>query len=337
MDKSNNRTWGVRVWPLLLVMLLGGCSEPEKPVLEPLSVHRFTEKVVLSTALSDNADTVAILTDDRQVDVWDNQTKQLRHSWKKADFGEEVNHIALSGDGRKLAVAGHWTVTMLDAEQGLEINNWDVQGFNAGATVEKLDLNGKGEQVLIGMTDGAVLSVNLSSGKALKLDHHDNQITVLSYSVDNLWAFSGASDKNFAKWRVDSGEVAFELDFRSRVTAMAYDGKSDKLFVSDALTDHWIVDASSGKRNAKLKYFERFRYFRQALFVEQGQYLVTGSPKEVLTMWRADNGKELASWPIQRYTAEASVWNMAVNDKGELVTLTSDGAVQNWAYRTLLP
>lgn len=324
--------WMMSVTTLLLI----GCTdEPVEPMSASAS-HHYNAGIVLSAALSPDAEMVALLSDDKQVKVWDNRNQKLIQSWGPKDIGKDPQHLALSGNKRRLAVAEYWTVTMLNVEDGSAITNWDVQGFNEGATVARLHLDESGYNVLVGMSDGAVLSISLKTGKALKLDHHQNQITNLVYGKDTQYAASGSTDKNFAYWRTDNGEVIFNHDFRSRVTAMALDTQSDKVFVSDALSSHWIIDARSGDKLTELSYFERFRYFRKAMFVQNGKYLVTSSPKDVVTLWHADSGEEVLSWQIQRYTSEASVWDMTLNSKGELVTLSSDGAVQNWNIRKYL-
>lgn len=335
MNLGNNGLVGFFIFSVSMFLI--GCGEAPLPQVEAKSLHRYSEDVVLAAAMSDDAATVALLSANRQdtkvqqVAVWNNKTHKLLHRWDKKQLGDdELTHIAVSGDNKRLAVAGHWTVSMLNVIDGSVITVWDVQGFEQSAIVSKLHLDHTGHHVLVGMSDGAVLSVSLNNGNALRLDHHDNQITTLAYSKGHEFGVSGSSDKNLAYWRSNDGKVIFQQDFRSRITAMAVDNQTSQLFVSDALNSHWIINTSNGEMRTALNYFERFRYFRQAMFIDNGRYLVTSSPKDVMTLWHSATGDEVVSWNIKRFTSEASVWAMALNGAGELVTLSSDGAVQRW-------
>lgn len=320
---------------LLSMSLLIGCSEPAVTI-NAKSLQRFTQGTVVGAALSKDTEMVALLTDDNKAAVWLNGNTKPLQTWDSSDMGDNVAHISLSGDKKRLCVAGHWTVTMLDVVDGSVITSWDVQGFQASATVSALHIDQTGFKVLVGMSDGAVLSVDMTSQKALKLDHHKNQITRLLYADDNRYALSGSTDKNFSYWRTDTGEVSFQHTFRSRVTTLALHTQSNQMFVSDALTSHWILDSRNGNKQAELSFFERFRYFRQGYFAQNGKVLVTSSPKDVITLWNARTGEELMGWKIKRFTADATVLSMAENTAGELVTLSSDGAVQVWDYQSVL-
>jgi WD40 repeat protein len=320
---------------LLLTCMVVGCSEPDITI-EAKSSHRFTEGTVVAAALSKDTEMVAILTDDNQASVWLTGNTKLLQTWNSSHMGDEVLHIALSGDKKRLCVAGYWSVTMLDVVEGRVITSWDVQGFADSATVSALHIDQTGENVLVGMSDGAVLSVDMNSQKALKLDHHENKITRLLYANDNRYALSGSTDKNFAYWRTDTGEIGYQHIFRSRVTALALDTQSNQLFVSDALYSHWILDSRTGNKLAKLIFFERFRYFRRGYFTQNGNVLVTSSPKSNVTLWNARTGEELIAWQIKRFTANATVLAMAQNTADELVTLSSDGVIQVWDYRQFL-
>lgn len=319
-----------------LVFLFGCSNDNEQQLMVAKSSYRFSEGVVLAADLSKDAAVSAILTADQQVKVWHNHSHKLLAQWKKPQLEEEVFHLALSGDRRFLAAGGHWTVTLLNVEEASVVTSWDVQGFAHSATVSALYVDETGERVLVGMSDGAVLSVNLKSGNALKLDHHKGRVTRLGYDSSGQYAFSGAIDKKLARWHTSTGKVAWQHDFRSRVTTLSFDRASATLFVSDGLTSHWIVDSVDGEKVGELNYFERFRYFRQALFVEQGRYLFTASPKQTMTLWDSVSGDEIKSWNIAAHSINTTVLAMATNETSALVTLSADAVLQVWDYRPFL-
>ena len=87
---------------------------------------------------------------------------------------------------------------------------------------------------------------------------------------------------------------------------------------------------------SELQFMERFRFFRKGLFLENGDYLMTTSPKSVVTLWHAISGEEIASWEIKRYSSEATTHAITLNEDGDVVTLSSDGVLQSWDYRALV-
>ena len=254
--------------------------------------------------MSEDTQLAAILTSDQEVIVWETAKKKRLQSWDSSVFDNEIDHLALSGDKQILVVGGLWTVYVLNISDGSVLYTWDVLGFQASATISALHVDKTGYRILVGMTDGAVLSGDLNSGDALKLDHHELMITKLAFDDESEYAISGSTDKNLAYWRTQNGEISYQHNFRSRVTALVLDDKSNKMFVSDALQTHWILDKRNGNKLTELDFFENFQFFRHGLFVKQGQYLFTSSPKDVVTLWNSESGDEIVSWKIKRHPRE---------------------------------
>ncbi|NMH60209.1 WD40 repeat domain-containing protein [Alteromonas ponticola] len=320
---------------LLQILLASGCGD-EVITMQPESSYRIVDAAVISASLSADSKLAAVLTADQTVSVWDTQKRTPIQRWDASVFDNEVSHLALSGDKQLVVVGGLWTVTVLSIANGSVVYTWDVLGFQPGATISALHVDKTGYRILVGMTDGAVLSGDLNSGNALKMDHHELMVTRLAFDDESHYAISGATDKNFAYWHTKDGEISYQHNFRSRITALVVDDRSNKLFVSDALQTHWIIDKRNGNKLAELDYFENFRFFRRGHFVEQGRYLVTTSPKDEVTLWNAQSGDEIVSWKIKRYTANATVISLANNETNELMTLSSDGVIQTWDYRKFL-
>ncbi|WP_462156870.1 WD40 repeat domain-containing protein [Pseudoalteromonas sp. GB56] len=322
---------------LLHSALLIGCDgRTDVKQMTSNSSYRIVDASLISASLSEDSQLAAVLTSNQKINIWDINKKKQLQSWDFSEFDFEINQLVLSKDKQVLVVGGLWTVTVLSIQDGSVKYTWDVLGFEASATISALYASDRGNQILVGMTDGTVLSGDFSSGKALKLDHHSLMITKLAYTDDGEYAVSGSTDKNLAYWRTQDGQISYQHNFRSRITALILDEESHKMFVSDALQTNWILDKRNGNKLVELDFFEQFRFFRHGLFVEQGQYLFTTSPKDVVTMWNTTSGEEIVSWKIKRYTANATVISLAVNKEGNLVTLSSDGVVQTWNYQNYL-
>lgn len=319
---------------MLTTCTLISCNKA--PNIQAVDSYRITEQAVIDADMSDDAEMVAILSQDQNVSVWHNNQKNKLFEWSSEELGEEeLLLLSLSADKKWLAVASYWNVTLLNLTNGEVIGSWYFQDNQANATVSTLNIGPNGRKAVAGLTNGAILKVDFKSGYATKYQHHDKRVSRLVMADDSLHAISGALDKKFVYWRLDNNEILFQKQFRSRITASIYDNESKKLFVSDALQSHLIIDMSNGEQLTALNFFENFRFFRQGHFLQRGRYLVTTSPKSEVTLWNAHTGDEVATWNIKRFTSEATTLDLAVNLNGELVTLSSDGVIQTWDYKQI--
>ncbi|MCW8091396.1 WD40 repeat domain-containing protein [Alteromonas sp. ASW11-130] len=323
------------VYIICSLCLLAGCDK--NVTVESTLLHRFAKQPLKSATMTDDASLLALLTKNQVVSVWDSINQKLKYEWDRTQLGDEdMQHVELSENKQWLAIAGYWNITLVNLEHGQVIGSWYVQGNQPSATISSLMFYPDGHKALVGMTDGVVLSVDFQSGLATRHTHHDKQITRLAYLPHTSTIMSGARDKKFISFRED-GEIIYQREFKSRVTSLINDKQSNKLFISDALKSHLIMDSESGETLTELKFFENFRFFRRGIFYQRGRYLITSSPKSVLTLWDAQTGDEVASWEITRFTSEATTVSLSLNENNELITLSSDGAYQVWDIESLLP
>jgi len=321
---------------MLLVLLFCAAGCGEESTLSASSERRITEIPVRKAVLSDDASMAVFIHQDSSVSVWDIDNNQRRFSWKHQNLSnEELGHLSLSKNKKWLAVAGYWSTTLINLHSGNVIGQWEFQGRTEGATTSSLQLSNNGEHALVGMTDGTILDLDFKNNRAIQYHHHDMSVNHIGFTNDGM-AYSGSIDKSWFHWDLAENAVLQQRGFRSRVTATAYDGLSQRVFVSDALKSHEIIDLKTNASVAELQFFENFRFFRKGHFLENGKLLVTSSPKSVITLWNAETGEELASGKIKRFTSEATTHAITTNSKGYLVTLSSDGVLQEWNYKALI-
>ncbi|WP_394221798.1 WD40 repeat domain-containing protein [Alteromonas gracilis] len=313
---------------------MSGCTEVT--TFSALSERRLTDTPLRQALLSEDSTLAVFIHHDSSVSVWDIDNNQQRFSWKNEGLSEEeLGHLSLSQNNKWLAVAGYWSTTLIDLHSGNIIGQWEFNGKIEGATTASLQLSNNGDHALVGMTDGTVLHLNFKKNYAIQYHHHEMSVNHVGYTNDGM-AFSGSIDKSWFHWDLTENAVLQQREFRSRVTATAYDAISQRVFVSDALKSHEIIDLTTNTSVAELKFFENFRFFRKGHFLENGKLLVTSSPKAAITLWNAETGEELASGKIKRLTSEATTHAITTNNDDHLVTLSSDGVLQEWDYRSLL-
>ena len=337
--KTNGRFLSPLASPLFyllftVLLALFGCTE-ETRVL-PVHEFRFTQEPVRKAALSEDARLAAFIFDDSSVSVWDVDEKRERYKWHSDVLDEESLHlITFSKDKAWLALTGYWSTTLINLQSGDVVGSWHFSSKDPGATASSTSLSHHGDSALVGMTDGTVLLLNFDNSTALQYQHNTMKVLHVGYFSDD-YAFSGGIDKRWFLWDLDKNDVLLERQYRSRVTASVLDNRAQRAFISDALNSHEIIDLATHEVVSELQFMERFRFFRKGLFLENGDYLMTTSPKSVVTLWHANSGEEIASWEIKRYSSEATTHAITLNKDGDVVTLSSDGVLQSWDYRALI-
>ncbi|WP_299795489.1 WD40 repeat domain-containing protein [uncultured Shewanella sp.] len=317
-----------------MMLTLTACSDPATDKTS-LSTDRLTRDRVVAAQISADGTTSALLTRNHRLSVWDNQSKSLLNEWNESDLIEELYHISMSGDKRLLGTAGKHRVSIYDIHTGKLTVTWQVKGFDPEATITSLHLSHTGNEVLIGLNEGSVFTVDLVNGQISMFLLHDGPVTRVKYAAQNQQVMSASHDGNLLFWATTTGTVIQEYAKRFRITSVSYDEANRKLFIADALDNQFIADSLTAQTLTKLDYLERYRYFRQALFVDRGKMLITSSSKQELASWDARTGAELARWDITAFSAGTTVLSMAVDISNTLWSLSSDGALESWAIEPL--
>ena len=318
--------------PLLCICITLGvtaCNDPSTGQTS-LSTDRLTGERVIAAQLSDDATTSALLTRSHHLSVWNNESKRLINEWNEPDFTEELYHISLSGNKRLLGTAGKRRVSIFDIQTGKLTVTWQVEGFDPEATITSLHLSRTGNEILIGLNEGSVFTVDLVNDQMSMFLVHDGPVTRVEYAAHNQQVMSASHDGHVLFWAAATGKVLHEYSNQFRITSVSYDEPNRKIFIADALDNQFIADSTTTLPLSRLDYLERYRYFRQALFVERGKMLITSSSKQELASWDVQTGKELAKWNITAFSAGTTVLSMAVDSSGTLWSLSSDGALETW-------
>ena len=314
-----------------VLLLLNACSEP-LPKLTSVFTKQYLNEPLLDAQLSKDATLSVMLSVSQNVLIFDNQSQKLIHQWPKNHFDFQVNMLALSANNKVLGTAGANSVSIWDVTSGELVAKWPVKGFDEDSQISAFYIGQSGEIVLVGMTDGSVLTFDLKNAKQSMFAIHDGAVKKLILTSDSNNIVSGGVDGVVAFWRAVDGKILQSKELPFRITCLAIDDTAQRLFVSDALGEQYIWDLVKQQKVTDLDYFERFRWFRQALFV-QGNQVLTSSPKRELTLWDINTGKALKLAEIRGFSMGSTTYSMALDaSKERLVTLSSDAILQVWQY-----
>lgn len=321
-----------------LLVLLAGCEQASNE-LASVQTKRLTQETLIDGVLSSQASMAVTLNRKSDVIVWNTESSQPIYHWSSDDFSVPIFKLALSGNQQQLAVAGKQQLILFNLKDGTRVLQWQAKSFNPDASISSLYLNHDAGYMLVGMSDGAILTINRQSNQLSQFKQHDANVShVELYSADEQ-VFSTSHDGSALIWSTNTGDIIKRYEFPQRMNSAALDTKAQRIFLADALDNHKTLDLITHASFPTLEFWGRYRYFRKALFIRQGTELITATSKNKVFQWDVATGKQLSQWQLKAYTAGTTVLSMVETtadthhpqtNSRTLTTLSSDGAIEVW-------
>ena len=318
-----------------LLFLFLGCSSPESDI-RSTGQYRFTEEFVVTADLSDDGTKSVIVTDFPHISVWDNHSHALIARWNVDLLGVIPLFVSISYDNRQLLVAGETQVVLLDIERNAEVGRWPIASLVDDKKVTSAGYFMRGQLFALGLNDGSVIVADINDGVFKKAYLHESNVTHLVVDEFGQYLYTAAHDGAVNKVSLADLEVVQTRQFEHRLSSLNLDNDSGRLFISDTLDEQVVVDSQSLETVGTLDYFERWRWFREALFVENSRFLITASSKTGMSLWNIETGEQVGFWDAKVYSFASHVSKMTINKDNQLVTLTNDAVVEFWDYAAAL-
>jgi WD40 repeat protein len=315
---------------ITIMIAVSGCNQAEV-MKTPDNIQPLVQETLIDGVLSNDASMAVTLGRSRTLSIWDVATSQLLRQWSDDDFDETNYLLALSGNKQFLATAGKQKISVFNLETGKLDIRWPAHGFNPDASISSLFLSQTGSTILVGMNDGSITVIQRSSMTMSLFKQHSAAVNHVELSGFEQQVLSTGLDGDVHIWAAYSGELISSFSRPQQITSVSFDDANRRLFIADALDNNVIIDTQTTQPVSHLDYLERYRYFRQALFVNHGKNLITATSKQSVIYWDASSGKELSHWDITAYNAGTTVFSMVIKPNGKLLTLSSDGALETWS------
>lgn len=291
-------------------------------VERPTNRFLVSVKRMLAVAFSSDGKTVAAESDRGEIKLWDYRTGEVKRTisveqdapqlvaasadgksfvevsrdklllWdvngatkKPIPFpvGQATSSLALSADGKMLAVANAAGVTLL-LPSGEVVKK--LGGYEGA--IGSLTFSSDGRR-LAGATDDQILIWSVASGQVEKIMPTGNEITALAFSPDGQ-LLASASDKTISIWNVRTGlaQGSFKKHEAS-INALAFspDGRWLASGGDDRTTILWEVATGKSKRTFK----GHDQTVTSLAFSSDGQLLASGSGNESVVIWEVATGK----------------------------------------------
>ena len=151
-----------------------------------------------------------------------------------------VNQIAYSPDGRKLAVASSYAVSLFEAES---LEYVDKHWVEKAAT--SVAFAPDSQHLAAGLQDGRILLWSSWKEAPLTLSGHSGFVTSLAFTTNGQRLLSGSSDGSVRLWDVDDGTQTLVADKIGQVNAVAASPDGKRLAAAGEDGDIRLWDASS--------------------------------------------------------------------------------------------
>lgn len=310
-----------------VITLLTGClysnNDDQRWEIEPKGTTSF--------ALSRDARFALLYSKEHQLVLWDLlQNEELAALGKQDPEGNTVSHIRIS-DNKQFAVTATqlnfavWDLSWAQAE-GL----WSI----SDGLIRDIDIASNGEQVLLGLSNGKAIYVNLVTGRRLEFLAHREKVNTVAISSNGRFALTGGNDYNAYFWDTKTGQARYIFKHNARINRVALHRDGKFAFTSDGAKESFIWDLNTGKKITELKSFSRQLVFSTARFSTDGNYLVTGSPAGRVMLWDTKTGESLDGWEVEPLKdtrpPRAVVYDAAFDHQNRVISATSAGIAQAW-------
>jgi WD40 repeat protein len=324
------RTFSLYISLAIVSMLLNGClfsSGPEQTWhISPTGSTAF--------ALSRDARFAITFSQQQQLKLWDlAEDKELAHLGALDQESSDVVHIRISDNKRFAVTASSTNFAVWDLAWSQATGLWSI----SDGTIRDIDISSDGEQILMGLTNGKAIYVDLVNGRRLEFLAHQEKVNSVALSANGRYALTGGNDYFAYLWDTKTGHIVRRYEHEQRVVRVALQREGELAFTSDGGNQARIWNISDGTEVSQLSSFSRQLIFSTARFSDDGRYLVTGTPASKVTVWQVQSGEKLSSFEAaptkDARPPRAVVYDAAFDGNGRVISATSAGIAEAWKLK----
>ena len=323
---------------LVFSLLTTACSQQEVYSSQAISKSIHSKSIIDTSALSNDGQLHVVVNKDG-VCLWQNKKQSSEPKCLSAAHAQHIEIAYISKNKQFLFLSNRVSV------KKYEINNFQIMGEwqVADNIINDISTSKNGQLLLLGFRSGKASIIDTQTNKVTTYQKHRLDINAVSLSEDGEIAFTGSSDKKAKLWRTATGKTVFEFSHATRVNHVDISADGLVGFSIDAVKDRKFWNLQTGKLIANLDTYLKFIEVNNSVFSDNNRLFLTGSPKQVLQLWRVTDGVLLAQWQSSMQYGRASVLSVAIHEGNNetianaksvqsIIASNSDGVLEQWNF-----
>jgi tricorn protease-like protein len=307
---------------LVIALFCLGCEgqKPEK-------IQKVAVQGLICGALSDNAKYAVVGSVQHGGSLWSTANAERRYNWNHQTEGYSTFRAAgMAGNGKVAVTVVDADIVVWDVTTGRSLNFW-----RAPDKIMALAVDQQGHYAILGLQNSLAVYFDLQRGLTVHEFQHEAEVFGVSLSRNGELAMTGSDDRTARIWRLSDGALLHKFKHGNQVKTVALSADGKLAFSTAQREDAVIWDVVSGDAKARLNF--RYENYTSARFTEDSSKLLVGTFRGDIYMVNTSNGEKLKYWtakPRQLFgpASSAAILDVAVNDNGNIIALSSDGLLQ---------
>ncbi|MCJ8320749.1 MAG: hypothetical protein MJK12_14010 [Colwellia sp.] len=318
---------------LIFILFTSACSQQEVYSSKAINKSKHSESIIEATALSADGQ-LNLIVNNNGVCLWQITPLASAPRCLPAAHAQHIEIARISKNKQFFFISNRVSVKKYAINDLTIVGEWQV----ADNIINDISTSKNGQLLLLGFRSGKASIIDTHSNKVTTYQKHRLDINAVSLSDNGEVAFTGSSDKKAQLWDAATGETTFELAHASRVNHVDISADGLVGFSIDAVKDRNFWDLQTGKLIAELDTYLKFIEVNGSVFSDDKRFFLTGSPRQVLQLWRVADGALLAQWESSMQFGRASVLSVTINDGANgnmsISASNSDGVFEQWDFPT---
>jgi WD40 repeat protein len=320
-----------------LFLLISACSQQDVYHSEVVSKNIQSKSIIEAAALSSDGQLSAIVNGD-SVCLWQNNRESSKPKCLPAAHALHIEIAHITKDKQFLYLSNRVSVKKYSINNLQLLGEWQV----ANNIINDISASKNGQLMLLGFRSGKASIIDTKTNKVTTYQKHRLDINSVSLSEDGRLAFTGSSDKKAQLWQTATGETLFEFSHATRVNHVDISADGLVGFSIDSVKDRKFWDLETGQLISDLDTYLKFIEVNDSVFSNDKRFLLTGSPKQVLQLWRVVDGALIAQWESSIQYGRASVLSVAMKKANttmsgaksvqSIFATNSDGVLEKWQF-----
>ncbi|XOV80790.1 MAG: WD40 repeat domain-containing protein [Aestuariibacter sp.] len=308
--------------------------QPELPTLQASNRIQLSDSPVVAAKLSSDGQFSYLLLANNHLQKWQNNDASLIREWQALD--DDSLHLAISEDASHVITANQKALTLWFADATTPLGNLDLTMQLGDANITAVDFWQSPSVFLIGTSAGTIFVADIHNSTYRAMQQHGGEVTKFARFNDTQYLLSGGNDGLAILWDMRQFQLKEKVDTPFRITSLTVSSDSGLTFISDALEKQLLWQPVKNQIISELEYWQQYKWFRLATFIQNDKYLITTSPKTEITLWDISSNEAIAMWGSESHSMGSTVLDMTYLNNHRLVTLTSDAVLEHWEITSLI-